>query len=138
MLVLSPREVRFGGETWAGVASVAVDRRASRAVVEWSDAGPHAAFADVAEVEVRVRVTQHLDADASDGPEAGASGTLTFVTAPGRSGAHRRRVSAACVVLGVTHEVSERRAGVRTIELVAVSPDGGAGDPVSVEPAEEG
>ncbi|MEL7473967.1 MAG: hypothetical protein AAGK04_11680 [Planctomycetota bacterium] len=136
MLVLSPRSVEFGSETWPGVSAVAIDRRVTRSLVEWSDEGPHAAFADAPEVEVRVRVTQQLEEASADGPMAGASGSLSFVSAPGRSGARRRRVRVACVVMGVTHEVSERRAGVRTIELVGVSPDGGAADPVSVETAD--
>jgi len=137
MLVLSPRLVRFGAQEWSGVSSVVIDRRVTRAVVEFSDQGPHVAFADAAEVEVRVKVTQTVDEASADGPEAGAQAALSFVSAPGRTGAHRRKVSCSCVVLGVAHEVSERRAGVRTIELVAVSPDGGATEPVTVEAASE-
>lgn len=141
-MVLSPRAVTFemgdDAETWSGVSAVVIDRKVTRAVVDWSDDGPHVAFADAAEIEVRVRVTQSLDEASADGPAAGAEGTLRFIAAPGRAGTRRRRVSCACVVLSVSHEVSERRAGVRTIELVGVSADGGASDPVTVESAFEG
>ena len=48
MLVMNPRSVSFDGELLEDVTSVVIDRRGERVVVEWSDEGPHAVFADVA------------------------------------------------------------------------------------------
>jgi hypothetical protein len=131
MLVLNPSQVRFGAQTWPAVLSVVIDRAAAREIVEWSDAGPHAVFADVPEQRVGVRVEMELASDGLDAPRPGDQGELTFVTSPTAADGGRRRASIAAVVLAVRHEVSLRRA-VRVIDLVAVSGDGST-DPVVVE-----
>ena len=132
MLYLHPREVTFGGVTWSNVASVAIERAAARSFVEAGGVGPHAVIADVPEQRVGVTVVQELLADDMDAPVPGWQGTLAFETALNSSGAGRRRVSMAAVVLGVSYRVSRRSGSARTVELVAVSGDGVA-DPVTVE-----
>jgi len=137
MLVLNPREVRFDSETLEDVTSVTIDRRAARSVVEWSDLGAHAVFADVPEQRVEIRIVQELARGDLGGLAPGDAGVLRFHTAPTGGHAGRRRVEATVVVTGVGHELSRRRGAVRTIACVAVSADG-ASDPVSIEDAEGG
>ena len=50
MLVIDPEGVRFGATELGGVVRVAVDRKATKQVVEHDDFGPWVAFADAAEV----------------------------------------------------------------------------------------
>lgn len=134
MLFLHPRVVSFGGVDWSGVESVAIERSAARSFVEYGDSGAHAVLADVPEQRVEVRVTQELLGEDMDVPRPGEVGTLEFETAPNSSGAGRRRVSMAAVVLGVKYQVSRKGGSARTVDLVAVSADGQA-DPVLVEEA---
>ena len=134
MLVLNPRLVTFGGESWEDVAAVSIDRVAARLVEEWSDAGPHAVFVDAPERRVTVRVVQEPAGDAPGAPLPGDSGELVVFTAPGAGDAGRKRVSCGAVVTRVEHEVSLRRGSVRTVTLAAVSADGAA-DPIAVEDA---
>lgn len=121
----------FGDEAWSNIESVAIDRRAERLAVEWSDAGPHPTFADVPERRTLVRVRQSLERGDLGSPALGANEALTLVTSPTASDAGRRRLAAQCVVIGVSHEITGGRA-VRTIELIAVSANGSS-DPVSLE-----
>ena len=132
MLVLNPQRVRFGSAVWEGVASVVVDRAATREVLAWGDGGPQVTLADVPEQRVTITVRQEMGSDTLDAPRPGDAGDLVFYTAPGGSEAGRRRITASAVVLRVTHEVSVKRGVVRTIVLVGVSEDG-AQDPVRVE-----
>jgi hypothetical protein len=137
VLLLNPRVVKFGGASWEGVAAVVIDRSAARLAEEWGDSGPYATFADVPEQRVRVRVVQELSGDDVGSPRPGDEGTLEFFTSPARSDGGRRRVSIACVVLGVEHEVSLKKGALRTVTLAAVSSDGAA-DPVVVSDASDG
>lgn len=132
MLIVDPREVVYGGVTWAGVTSVAVERKASRSFAEYGGSGPHAVLADVPEQRVEVTVVQELADDDMDAPVPGWEGELEFETASNASDAGRRRVSMRAVVLGVRYAVSRKSGSSRTVELLAVSADGVA-DPVTVE-----
>jgi hypothetical protein len=132
MLILHPREVRIGGVLYEGVTLVAVDRLARSEVLEWGDEGPQVMFADVPRREVRVRVEQDLTRDELVGPAVGSVVEVRFSTSASASESGRSEVSATCVVLGVRHELSQRRGAVRVMELVAVSVDGVA-DPVTVQ-----
>jgi hypothetical protein len=131
MLVLNPAAVSFADEVWEGVIALAIDRSAAREVVGYGDAGPHATFADVPAQDVSVRVVMELTRGDVSPLAPGAMGTLWAVTGPGGSDAGRRRVSMTAVVRRVTHEVSSRKGALRTVELVAISPDG-VSDPVTV------
>ncbi len=131
MLVLNPRQVKFGNTVWDDVVLVAVDRAASRVVEEWSDLGPYAAFGDVPEQRITIRVVQELARDDLDGPGPGDLAELTLHTSPGWSDGGRRKLAARAMVTRVEHEVSLKRGAVRTVTLLAISEDG-AEDPVAV------
>lgn len=135
MLILNPSRVRFAGAAWEDVTRVAVDRAATRKVVEWGDAGPHVVLADVPEQTVTITVERQLARDGFDAPRPGESGELTLYASPVGSEAGRVRVRATCVVLAVTHELSARKGALRVVELIAVSTDGAA-DPVVITAAE--
>lgn len=130
MVVLQPRNVRFGTLAFDNVAFVSVDRVGRRVAKEWGDGGPFPTFVDVVEQEVVVRVAHAPARGELTTPTLGASATLSFVTSPGASDAGGRRVSLAAVVTSVRHSVGA--GGVmRTIEFAATSSDG-ASDPVSI------
>lgn len=133
MLFIDPRRVAFAGAAWDGVSSVAIERRASKTVLEWDGAGPHAVLADVPEQRVTVRVVREVGGDDAGVPAPGEAGTLVFESGPNAGDVARRRVTVSCVVVSVGYAVSARRGATRTVELVGVS-SGGAVDPVAVEP----
>jgi hypothetical protein len=137
MLVLNPRQVSLGEETLEDVGAVVIDRRAEKLVVEWSDFGAHAVYADVAEQRIVVRIVQEVVRADVGGPAPGDEVELAFHTSPTAGDVGRRKVSMTVVVTGVSHELSRKRGAVRTIEAVAISSDG-ATDPVTIEPAEGG
>lgn len=135
MLVLNPRRVTFAGQTWSEVAAVVIDRQSKRTLTEWSDLGPHAVFADAPEQLVTVRVVQKATTDDLHAPTPGDAGELSFAASPSGADSPRRRLRAQCVVTEVTHELSLTAGAVRTLRLVALSPDGAA-DPITTEPAD--
>lgn len=131
MLVLRPELVELDAAAWSGVESIAVERSAGREVVEFGDDGPYAAFVDVPRQKVAVRVTRSADEGLGDELSLGESRTLAFVASLG--GTDRGRVRA--TVLGVVTRVAyeSKPSGVKqVVTLAGLSPDGGAGDPVSV------
>lgn len=130
MIVLQPERVTFGGQSWEGVESVAIDRLAQKLTQEWSDLGPHMVFVDVPEQRVRVSLVQRLDDGALDTPTPGSMGLLRFEAARSASDAGRIVVQATVVVGEVRHEVT-RKGGLRSLVLWAVSSDGSS-DPISV------
>ncbi len=134
MLLLNPRRVTFGSNTWGNVASVAIGRSAHRMLTEWSDAGPHVVLADVSEQRVRVEVVQELLGEDMDTPRPGESGELSFTTAPTSTDNPSREITMTAVVESVGYEVSLKRGSVRRVVLVATSSDGSV-DPVSVDDA---
>ena len=130
MLILNPRQVTFNSTTWPDVTLVSIDRTATRLALDWSDDGPHPTFADVPEQRIDVKVVADLSGSSVTPPIPGDEGELSFVTSPTASDGSRRRVTMTCIITGVSHEVSLKRPGVRTIDLVAISTDGHT-DPVA-------
>lgn len=131
MRILAPRDVSFGSVVCKDVDAITINRAAQRQVVEWSDAGPHAVFADVPQQQVTVRLEQRVSAEIDDVPKPGDTATLSFQIVPGGD-ARRRRISAACTVVSVRHEMNAGKGAARLIDFVAVSSDGVA-DPVTIE-----
>jgi len=135
MLILSPRSVWFDGQRWDDVTLVAIDRVAARAVLEWSDAGRHAVFADVPEEKVTIRIARRVHAGSpaagENGLRCGAEGELVLISAAEESVAARRRVKCRGVVVRVSHELSEKSGCVRVVEIAALSADGAA-DPLVI------
>lgn len=130
MLVLRPELVELDGQAWPGVESIAVERSAAREVVEYGDEGPYAAFVDVPERKAVVRVTRGADEGLADDVALGEERSLVFVSAFGGTDRGRVRVTATGVVTRVTYE--SKASGVKqVVTLTGVSPNGGAGDPVS-------
>lgn len=131
MLVLNPRNVKFGAVEWKNVVAVAVDRQAARTIEEIGDVGPYVTFADVPQQRVRIRVQQEFTRDEMSAPRPGDQATLEFITTPAANEMQRRKVTATAVVLSVDHELSQRRGAIRRIELTALSSNGTA-DPVVI------
>ena len=131
MVIIKPTGVAFGVQPWGDVTSVVIDREAAEEVVEWTDAGPHVAFADVTRQRVRVKVERPVGSPSEvDSPRPGEMQTLGVQWSRGHSSAAELALTARCVVVRVTHEVTGK--GVtRRVELVAVSSDG-ARDPVTI------
>lgn len=137
MLILNPRIVTLGGATLRDVQAISIEREAKRLVTEFTDAGPHVAFADVPEQIVRATITQDLMDGTPDGPRPGDSLALSFVSSPTGSDSTRVRWSASGVVTKCSHEIVTGGRGVgarRTVDVVLVSSNGTA-DPVTVAPA---
>lgn len=130
MLVLNPSEVVFAGEAWSDVWSVLIDRVGEEIIAERGDAGAEVVFADVTGVRVNVKVVRDMLRGDVGSPRPGQSAVLSLATSIGASDAERRTVSMQAVVTGVKHEVTLRGA-TRTVEFVAISPDGHS-DPVTV------
>lgn len=137
MLILNPRLVTLGASTLRDVRAISISREAKRLTTEFTDAGPHVAFADVPEQIVRATITQDLMDGAPDGPRPGESLLLSFVSSPTGSDSGRLRWSATGVVTESSHDIvtGGREIGARrTIEMLLVSSNGST-DPVAVAPA---
>lgn len=129
MLFLNPSQLSLLSTDLPDIDSVSIDRLAHREVVEWSDAGPFAVFADIPESKVEITITQRLEREFSlAGPLPGEQGALEFIIAPNASHAHRQKVSAQVVVRSVRNDLAAKPK--RIISLAALSPDGTT-DPIS-------
>lgn len=131
MLVLAPESVEFDGDPWSGVESIAIDRTASKEVVDVGDLGPHVVFADVPEQRVSVKVTRKIERSELESVAPGDEGELRFRAGFGRTDAGWSDVTVGVVVTRVDHDF-DRRGVRRVVTMVAVSPDG-VTDPVEVE-----
>lgn len=129
MLFLNPSEVTLLGAPLRDVRSLAVDRVAARAVTEWSDAGPHAVFADVPEQRVTIVISRDVAADEPAGVRPGDQGAIQFRAGAGLDEAGVRSYSATVVALRVAHRLSRTGGAAQEIELLALSPTGAA-DPI--------
>ena len=131
MLTLNPPLVRFGAEEWTDVTAVAIDRLTTRPALDWSDLGPHPTFADSPEQRTEVKIVRALRRAEPAMPRPGQAGAVTFWLAPGPA-AGPAQVAFTGVVVDVRHELGPRGA-LRTVHLVALSPDG-ATDPITITP----
>ena len=131
MLITTPAAVRFDTVTLDDVVLIAVERSAERAIVEWSDLGPHPTFADVPEQRITVKVSRRIARGDLSALTPGHLGELSFVVSHAGTAAAAKKHAAQCVVLGVKYDLSAAASGkqpsaVQTIELVAVSSTGSA------------
>lgn len=134
MIVQNPGMVRFGSFAWESVPLVAVERVGTRVIEEHDDRGPFAAFVDVAEQSVNIRVQRTVAADDLDEPALGMAGELVFFAAPPTDERRRRRITISCVVVGIRVEPGTGGRGpTTTIVLRGATTDGG--DPVVIEAA---
>lgn len=130
MLLPHPTRVTFGDLALDAVASVAVDRLAAREIVEFSDLGPHAAFADVPELRTHISLVRRPDRPDSALPLPGDQADLSFTVATGAHDARRTRFRARCVLREIRHDTAAAR---QTLAFIALSTDGAA-DPLTREP----
>jgi hypothetical protein len=133
MLIMTPTSVRFDTLTLDDVMLIAIERSAERAVVEWSDLGPHPTFADVPEQRITVKLSRRVHRGDLAALAPGQMGELSFVVSPQGTAAAAKKHAAQCVVLGVRYELvhaagstAKGPSAVQVIELVAVSASGSA------------
>ena len=141
MLLLTPEITRFEDLTFDDVASIAIDSGASRLIADHSDLGPHLAFADVPEKRTTIRIERTLrSADATDAPalRIGQLGTLIFSPHAETGDAGRSRIAIHCMLTDVKTNPanSPKHPHRQTLTFLAVSPDGGAADPITITPSE--
>lgn len=141
MLWLNPDLVTLtldgaGSLALADVLAVAVDRRAERLAIEFTDLGPYAAFVDVPAARVALRVERAVLPGGAPLPTElvpGALCALGFRISPARSDVGGAVVSVArAVVVGVEHSLDFKRGMRQTVSLLALSEDG-AIDPISIQ-----
>ena len=133
MIWLDPERVTLSGSPLAGVVSITVDRRASRFVEAYSDAGPHVVFADAPERRVGVRITRRVDQGGAGAHRPGDAAALAFRVGPSASDARVREVAVSVVIEAVENRVDRKGGATQVIACVAVSSDG-ASDPVIETP----
>lgn len=129
MLISNPASVSFANIPLDAVRQIAIDCRATKRVLDWSDLGPYPTFADAPERTVTIKV---VAAPERDQPwlASGTQGTLEFMTSPSATDGARKSYKFTAVVMSVTHDLTDT-AAKRTIEFAALSPDG-ATDPATI------
>lgn len=130
MLILHPEIVRFDSHAWEDVAAIAIDRSAKRLIEDHADAGPFAAFVDVPEQSITIRVQRTLaTTDAAD-PALGDAGDLVFLLAAPGSELDRKRITIRCAVTSIRIDLpTGTRPATKTIEFRAFKEDGS--DPIT-------
>ena len=130
MLIPTPAHVRFDTLTLDDVTLIAIERSADRAIVDWSDLGPHPTFADVPEQRITVKVSRRVHRGDLAALFPGQMGELSFVVSPQGTAAAARKHAAQCVVLAVKYDLlraaAKEPSAIQTIELVAISSSGSA------------
>jgi hypothetical protein len=132
MLIIRPATVTFDDEPLEEVAAIAIDRTPEARIIEWSDLGPHAAFADVPQQRIEITIISDLRTGTEDTPPPGRAGALSFYLSRAASTPRRRITVPSAVVLSSTYDVQQHSRARRTLRLVALSPDGGNTDPISI------
>jgi hypothetical protein len=132
MLILNPDIVRFESHAWDDVAVIAVERSAKRLIEEHSDAGPFAAFVDVPEQSITIRIQRTLAATDADDPALGDAGDLVFyLSAPGDD-RERTRYTIRCAVMAIRIDLpTGAKPATKTIEFRAFAADGS--DPIAID-----
>lgn len=136
MVFLNPERVTLGSHTLTNVALVTIDREARRVTVEYSDLGRFAAFADVPEERITVRIVRRVTREETDAIKPGDKLALGIRTGPGLSAAGARAISATVVITGIESSMDARSRGhgagaTQRVTALAVSADG-ATDPIVV------
>ncbi len=130
MIWLNPQSVTLGSLNLTDVTIVAIDRAASRLVIEHTDLGPYVGFVDVPEQRVSIKLAREVRASEASPAKPGDQLTLSFRSSPNASGTPGRAVSASVVVTAVEHSFSPRAGLRQEINAIAVSSDGAA-DPIT-------
>ena len=119
-MLLHPRSVNFGDLVLDGVVALVIDRIATREIVEFDEAGPHAAFADVSEVRTVITLTRRLNHATLDTPMPGMLAELSFTSASGSHDAGRARVRAMAVLRETRHTLADGggRGGASAMQML--------------------
>lgn len=129
MLFLNPDKVILGTLELSSVVYLAVDRVAHRSAIEWTDLGPHPAFADVVEQRAALTIIRRVTASEAAAPRPGESHALTVRVAAGASAASILQITAGIVITAVEHSYSASGKATQTIRAVCISATGAA-DPI--------
>lgn len=130
MLWLNPDHVTLGAFELDHVESLIVDRAPHKSALEWSDIGPHLAFADVPEQRIDIRLTRRLTESTSIDLVPGDQVTLVARRAPSASATGIVRLSASVVILSISYALRRQGGATQTIHAIAISSDG-AVDPIN-------
>jgi len=130
MVFLNPDIVNLGALTLTNVQFVAIDREARRTALEYTDLGPYAAFADVPEQRVSVRIVRRITESEALPIEPGDRVALSLRSAPNLSAAGVRAISATIVISAVESTLSNRGGATQRISAIAISSTGAA-DPIT-------
>lgn len=139
-MILHPSAATFGDLALDNILSVTIERLAAREVVEFSDLGPHVAYADVAEQRIHINVMRRPTPPELGTLRPGDASELVFAAAAGVSDAARIRVRVLCMVREVKYDFNDgsaapggsRASPRQTLTFLALSPEG-ADDPVIIE-----
>lgn len=134
MVFLNPDIVTLGALTLTNVQFVAIDREARRTALEYSDLGPHAAFVDVPEQRITVRIVRRITESEALPIKPGDRLALALRAAPNLSGAGVRASAATVVITAVESTLSNRGGATQRISAIAISADGAA-DPITISSA---
>ncbi len=131
MIWLNPQTVDLGGVALSEVRQVAVDEKPEKLIVDFSDAGPHVAFADVPERRSTVKIRRRVLANETLGIAVGDERVFEMRTSATAGDGSGVIVTATVVVTSVQYRLDRHDGAEQTIEAVAVSADGSTA-PVSV------
>jgi len=132
MLILNPEIVRFDSLVWEDVCAVAIERIGTKIIEDHDDRGPFAAFVDVSEQSIKIRVTRAIAADDVADIALGTPGELVFYAASAADDRRRRRIAVSCVVVGTRVEPGAgAKPPTKTLLFRAVSASGD--DPVVID-----
>ena len=139
-MLLIPTTVTFEELVFDDTLALTIDRQSARLVEEWSDLGPHAAFADAPERRTIIRLTRRprtSEPDLIDALVLGRLGTITATVGRSAGAADARRLAAFCMLTSVRSDLSAPAASrdpeaTQTLTFLAISPDGGPTDPITI------
>ncbi len=141
MIWLNPETVTLGTAPLTNVVSVSIDRQAHRTVAQYTDFGRYAAFIDVPEQKVTVRILRRITESEATTIRPGDKLTMSVRASAGQSAAAIRKTVATLVILSVETSLNAKGGGggggngsggaTQRITAEAISIDGAA-DPVTV------
>lgn len=130
MLWLNPTLVMLGASALDNVEQLAVSRAPHRLATEWTDLGPHLAFADVPEQRVDLRIRRRLTDSTTLALVPGDRVAFTARRAPTAGAIGIVEITAQIVILGVDYTLSRSGGPTQLIHAIAISSDG-ASDPIT-------
>lgn len=128
MLILSPKDVRFGSRRYDDVELIVLERLAIKTVREATDAGPFPAFVDVPQQRAVIRVRRRLVQEDVEPAILGATGEISFRIGPHGTDVIGTRVAMSAVLIGARLDLSPGPTGpsvpTQVLEFEGVSASG--------------